>query len=157
MEVEAADTGPSQQVCQLDAVVRAGWRVPGTGRVLVDRTRMLEPIDRIRVALSEQVQAAFERLRILRAAGRTGASAGPAPGVTRAGGRCSDARRGRARRVDPEVGLGQAEQVGSLTGRCGHGLMKRPRRFTLPRVVPDQDASTQGPRPPKRSGVITST
>jgi hypothetical protein len=63
----------------------------------------------------------------------------------------------RARRVDPEVGLGQAEQVGSLTGRCGHGLMKRPRRFTLPRVVPDQDASTQGPRPPKRSGVITST
>jgi hypothetical protein len=58
MESEAEDVALAEQVDQLEAALDAGWRMPGTGRILVDRTLMLELIDEMRVVVPEHVQAA---------------------------------------------------------------------------------------------------
>jgi hypothetical protein len=62
MELETTNAGLEEQVDHMEASLDAGWQVPGTSRVLVDRTRMLDLIDQIRVAIPEQVQAARQVL-----------------------------------------------------------------------------------------------
>jgi hypothetical protein len=63
MELQAEDVALAEQVDQLEAVLDAAWRMPGTGRMLADRTLMLELIDEMRVAIPEQVQAAQQVLQ----------------------------------------------------------------------------------------------
>jgi hypothetical protein len=58
MDLETAELPLTEQVDQLEAVVSGSWRVPGTGWVFVDRSMLLEVIDRMRLVLPEQVQAA---------------------------------------------------------------------------------------------------
>jgi hypothetical protein len=62
MDLEAGHADLAEQVDQLDAVLDAGWRMPITGRTLVDRTALLELIDRMRVAVPQQVEAARQML-----------------------------------------------------------------------------------------------
>jgi hypothetical protein len=63
MEWEGEDVALAEQVDQLEAALDASWRMPGTGRMLVDRTLMLELVDEMRVVIPEQVQAAQQVLQ----------------------------------------------------------------------------------------------
>jgi hypothetical protein len=96
-ELQAEDVALAEQVDQLEAVLDAAWRMPGTGRMLVDRTLMLELVDEMRVAIPEQVQAAQQVLQrrdqILAAAKAEADSI------------LADARRAAQRRLTDEVSL----------------------------------------------------